>query len=81
MSAALTSRASIPPMWEALSRTIRKLSPGSSKSVLVFNKSSLARATGPVLSHASFCLVKVNGRLREVIGGTTQFLGPLYETQ
>ena len=25
MSAALTSRASLPPMWEASSRTIRKL--------------------------------------------------------
>ena len=36
MSAALTSRARLPPMWEASSRTIRKLSLGSSKSVSAF---------------------------------------------
>ena len=31
--------------------------------------------------YGSFCLVKVNGRLREVRGGTIKFLDPLYETQ
>ena len=31
--------------------------------------------------HGSFSLVKVNGRLREVRGGTIKFLDPLYETQ
>ena len=36
MSAALTSRASLPPMREASSRPILKLSLGSSKSVLAF---------------------------------------------
>ena len=32
-------------------------------------------------SHGSFCLVKVNGRLRKVRVGTIKFLDPLYETQ
>ena len=36
MPAALTSRASLPPMREAPTRTIRKLSLGSSKSILAF---------------------------------------------
>ena len=45
------------------------------------NRFSLARATGPVFSPGSFCLVKVNGCLRGVRGGTIEFLGPLYETQ
>ena len=31
--------------------------------------------------HGSFCLVKVNGRLREARGGTIKFLDPLYEIQ
>ena len=45
------------------------------------NLCSLARATGPVFSHGSFCLVKVSGRLREARGSTIKFLDPLYETQ
>ena len=45
------------------------------------NRCSLARATGPVFLHGSFCLMKVNGRLRGVRGGTIKFLDPLYETQ
>ena len=36
MSSALTSRASLPQMWEAASSTIRKLSLGISKSVSTF---------------------------------------------
>ena len=43
--------------------------------------SSLARATGPVFFHGSFCLMKVNGRLRGVRGGTIKFLDPFYESQ
>ena len=45
------------------------------------NRFSLARTTGPFSYHNSFCLVKVNGRLREVRGVTFSFLDPLYETQ
>ena len=48
---------------------------------LHFNRCSPARATGPIFFHGSFCLVKVNGRLREVRGGKIKFLDPLYETQ
>ena len=35
----------------------------------------------PFFSHGSFCLVEVNGRLREVRGGTIKFQDALYETQ
>ena len=45
------------------------------------NRCSLARATGPDFPNGSFCLVKLNGRLREARGGTIKFLNPLYETQ
>ena len=41
------------------------------------NRCSLVRATGPVFSHGSFCVVEVNGRLREVRGGTIKFFDPL----
>ena len=40
------------------------------------NRCSLARATGLVCSHESSCLMKVNGRLRGVRGGTIKFLNP-----
>ena len=45
------------------------------------NRCWLARVTGPVFSHGSFCLAKVNGRLREVRGGKIKSLDPLYEYQ
>ena len=44
------------------------------------NRCSLARATGPVFSHGSFCLMKISGRLRGVRGGTIKFLDPFYES-
>ena len=45
------------------------------------NRCSLARATGPAFSHSSFCLIKVNGRLRGARGGAIKFLDPFYEGQ
>ena len=36
---------------------------------------------GAFSTHISSCVVKVNGFLREVRGGTIKFLDPLYETQ
>ena len=36
---------------------------------------------GAFSTHNSSCVVKVNGFLREVRGGTIKFLDPLYETK
>ena len=106
MSAALTSRPCLPPMWEAPKRTIRELrldlvseARGLGCAILAskliakiarklmmrhlivvlgrtlnVNRFSLARAAGPVFSHGSFCLVKVNDRPQEARGGTIKGL-------
>jgi hypothetical protein len=48
----------------------------------ITRKQVLAREShGAFSTHNSSCVVKVNGFLREVRGGTIKFLDPLYETQ
>ena len=48
----------------------------------ITRKQVLARERhGAFSTHNSSCVVKVNGFLREVRGGTIKFLDPLYETQ
>ena len=66
--------------WEVVLVAVRQGS-GALSVALMAEGHFPARATGPVFFHGSFCLVKVNGRLRRAWGGAIKFLDPLYETQ
>ena len=75
-----------PSLFRSLSKNYSEAAdappPHRCRWALIARKQVLSREShGACFSHGSFCLVKKNGRLREVRGGTINFLGPLNETQ